>query len=110
MERVGLDDIEREIDAEARERFPGDAVRQVVLQQYGDDPEIEPGDLWVTVQRQLVGGVLGRLRCCTCVLYGAWPGRHVGWSESRIRKLERSGFTGIRRRSRRRSDWTFVPR
>ena len=27
----------------------GDAVRQVVLLQYGDDPEIEPGDLWVRV-------------------------------------------------------------
>ncbi len=49
MDRVGLDDIEREIDAEARQRFPGDAVRQVVLLQYGDDPAIEPGDLWVRV-------------------------------------------------------------
>jgi hypothetical protein len=49
MNRVGLDNIEREIAAEARERFPGDAVRQVVLLQYGDDPEIEPGDLWVRV-------------------------------------------------------------
>ena len=49
MDRVGLTDIEREIDAEARERFPGGAVRQVVILQYGDDPEIEPGDLWVRV-------------------------------------------------------------
>jgi hypothetical protein len=49
MDRVGLGEIEREIDAEARERFPGGAVRQVVLLQYGDDPEIEPGDLWVRV-------------------------------------------------------------
>jgi len=49
MDRVGLGDIEREIDAEARERFAGGAVRQVVLLQYGDDPEIEPGDLWVRV-------------------------------------------------------------
>ena len=24
-------------------------MRQVVLLQYGDDPEIEPGDLWVRV-------------------------------------------------------------
>ena len=30
-------------------RFPGDAVRQVVLQRYGDDPEIEPGELFVRV-------------------------------------------------------------
>jgi hypothetical protein len=49
MDRDGLGDIEREIDAEARERFQGGAVRQVVLLQYGDDPEIEPGDLWVRV-------------------------------------------------------------
>ena len=49
MDRVGLGEIEREIDAEARERFPGGAVRQVVLLQYGEDPEIEPGDLWVRV-------------------------------------------------------------
>ena len=49
MDRVGLAEIESEIDAEARERFPGGAVRQAVLLQYGDDPEIEPGDLWVRV-------------------------------------------------------------
>ena len=49
MDRDVLDVIEREIDAEVRARFPGTAVRQAVLLQYGDDPEIEPGDLWVRV-------------------------------------------------------------
>ena len=49
MDRAGLGEVEREIDAEAKERFPGRAVRQAVLLQYGDDPEIEPGDLWVRV-------------------------------------------------------------
>ncbi|MGH3274120.1 MAG: hypothetical protein ACRDNZ_07320 [Streptosporangiaceae bacterium] len=49
MDRDVLDVIEREIDQEARARFPGTAVRQAVLLQYGDDPEIEPGDLWVRV-------------------------------------------------------------
>jgi hypothetical protein len=49
MNRNVLDTIEREIDQEARARFPGTAVRQAVLLQYGDDPEIEPGDLWVRV-------------------------------------------------------------
>ena len=43
-----LDAIEREIDGEVKTRFPG-AVRRVMLLQYGDDPEIEPGDLWVRV-------------------------------------------------------------
>jgi Arc/MetJ-type ribon-helix-helix transcriptional regulator len=49
MDRKVLDTVEREIDQEARARFPGTAVRQAVLLQYGDDPEIEPGDLWVRV-------------------------------------------------------------
>ena len=49
MDRDVLDTIEREIDQEVRARFPGSAVRQAVLLQYGDDPEIEPGDLWVRV-------------------------------------------------------------
>jgi Arc/MetJ-type ribon-helix-helix transcriptional regulator len=49
MDRDVLDVIEREIDQEARARFPGSAVRQAVLLQYGDDPEIGPGELWVRV-------------------------------------------------------------
>ncbi len=49
MDRDVLDTIEREIDQEVRARFPGSAVRQAVLLQYGDDPEIEPADLWVRV-------------------------------------------------------------
>ncbi|HEX4089741.1 MAG TPA: hypothetical protein VHZ33_13580 [Trebonia sp.] len=49
MDRTVLDVIQREIDDEVRTRFPGDAVRQVALLQYGDDPQIEPRDLWVRV-------------------------------------------------------------
>jgi len=48
-DRAVLDGIEREIDAEAKTRFPGGNVERVVLLQYGEDPEIEPGDLWVRV-------------------------------------------------------------
>ena len=44
-----LDAIEREIDDEAKIRFPGGAVSRVRLLKYGDDPEVEPGDLWVRV-------------------------------------------------------------
>ena len=47
MDRDVLDVIEREFDDEAKIRFPGGAVRRVMLLQYGEDPEIEPGDLWV---------------------------------------------------------------
>jgi len=49
MDRNVLDVIERELDDEVRTRFPGAAVRQVALLQYGDDPQIEPRDLWVRV-------------------------------------------------------------
>ena len=56
MDRDVLDTIEREIDQEMRARFPGTAVRQAVLLQYGDDPLIEPGDLWVRVLLDEPGG------------------------------------------------------
>ena len=49
MDRAGFDSIEREIDDEVRARFPGDVIKQAVLLHYGDDPEIEPGELWVRV-------------------------------------------------------------
>src|ERR1700689_5440869 len=49
MDRSVLDVIERELDDEVRTRFPGAAVRHVALLQYGDDPQIDPRDLWVRV-------------------------------------------------------------
>ena len=49
MDRAVFESVEREIDDEARARFPGDVIKQAVLLHYGDDPEIEPGELWVRV-------------------------------------------------------------
>jgi hypothetical protein len=49
MDRAVFDSVEREIDNEVHKRFPGDAVQRTVLLHYGDDPEIEPGELWVRV-------------------------------------------------------------
>jgi hypothetical protein len=49
MNRAGFDSIEREIDDEVRARFPGDVIKRAVLLHYGDDPEIEPGELWVRI-------------------------------------------------------------
>jgi hypothetical protein len=49
MDRAVFDSIEREIDDEVRARFPGDVIKQAVLLHYGDDPEIEPGELWVRI-------------------------------------------------------------
>jgi hypothetical protein len=48
-DRAVIDSFEREIEDEVHQRFPSDAVQRVVLLHYGDDPEIEPGELWVRV-------------------------------------------------------------
>jgi Peptidase family S41/N-terminal domain of Peptidase_S41 in eukaryotic IRBP len=49
VERAELDQIERVINHELRERFLVGAVERAVLLQYGDDPVIEPGQLLVRV-------------------------------------------------------------
>jgi hypothetical protein len=49
MDRAVFESVEREIDDEVRARFAGDVIKQAVLLHYGDDPEIEPGQLWVRV-------------------------------------------------------------
>jgi Arc/MetJ-type ribon-helix-helix transcriptional regulator len=49
MDRTVFERVEREIDDEVHQRFPGDVIKQAVLLHYGDDPEIEPGELWVRV-------------------------------------------------------------
>jgi hypothetical protein len=49
IDRAVFDSIEREIEQEVHKRFPGDAVRRTVLLHYGDDPEVEPGELFVRV-------------------------------------------------------------
>ena len=49
MDRAVFDSIEREIDDEVRARFPADVIKQAVLLRHGDDPEIEPGELWVRI-------------------------------------------------------------
>ena len=52
MDRAVFESVEREIDDEVRARFPGDVIKQAVLLHYGDDPEIQPGELWVRVLLQ----------------------------------------------------------
>ena len=48
-DRAAYASIEREIEDEVHKRFPGDVIKQAVLLHYGDDPEIEPGELFVRV-------------------------------------------------------------
>ena len=49
MDRATLDHIEQKISDQVQERFPGAGVTRVALMQYGDEPEIEPGELAIRV-------------------------------------------------------------
>jgi hypothetical protein len=49
MDSAELNHLHEQVAQLARTRFPDDAVQQVTLLQYGDDPEIEPGELYVRV-------------------------------------------------------------
>jgi hypothetical protein len=49
VDRETMDRIQREVEAEVRERFPAGAVRGTAVLQYGDAPVIEPGELLVRV-------------------------------------------------------------
>jgi hypothetical protein len=56
MERAVLDRLEGQVSEQVRARFPGNAVRQAVVLQYGDDPVIEPGELMVRVVIEAADG------------------------------------------------------
>ncbi len=45
MDEMTSEDVERRV----RARFPGAAVRQVVLLRYGDDPTVEPGGMTIRI-------------------------------------------------------------
>jgi hypothetical protein len=49
MEKAAVDRLQELIDEEVGKRFPADAIRQVKVLQYGDDPVVEPGELAVRV-------------------------------------------------------------
>lgn len=52
MERAHLNRLQQQFDELVRERFPGAAIERVEVLQYGDDPEIEPGELLARVVLQ----------------------------------------------------------
>jgi hypothetical protein len=45
MEQAEIDQLRQEFDAEVRRRFPDAPIDRVEVLQYGEDPEIEPGQL-----------------------------------------------------------------
>src|SRR5437660_2937234 len=49
MERAELDRLQEQFARLVRERFPGAPVERAAVLGYGDDPEIEPGQLLARV-------------------------------------------------------------
>jgi Arc/MetJ-type ribon-helix-helix transcriptional regulator len=49
MDRAELERAREKFESEVRTRFEGAAIDKVELLQYGDDPEIEPGELFARV-------------------------------------------------------------
>jgi hypothetical protein len=47
MDQAELNHLQEQIEQLARTRFPDPAVRRLVIRQYGDEPQIEPGELLV---------------------------------------------------------------
>jgi hypothetical protein len=56
VERANLDRIQQQFEQEVSKRFPGAPVQRVAILQYGDDPEIEPGELLARVYLEGSGG------------------------------------------------------
>jgi hypothetical protein len=55
MERADLDRLERQFDQIVRDRLPGAAVERVAVLHYGDDPEVEPGEVLARVYVEATG-------------------------------------------------------
>jgi hypothetical protein len=49
VDEAELEAVRRQFDEQVRSRFPQAAIRQVAVLQYGDAPEIEPGQLLARV-------------------------------------------------------------
>ena len=49
MEQTELDRIRQQFDEEVRRRMPGAPIERTEVLQYGDDPEVEPGQLLARV-------------------------------------------------------------
>jgi len=45
LDKAGLDRLQQKLDELVRERLPGAPIEKVAVLQYGDDPEVEPGEL-----------------------------------------------------------------
>lgn len=55
MERAALDALQSKLEEQVKEHFPDGGVQRVALLQHGDDPQVEPGGLWVRVFFKVAG-------------------------------------------------------
>ena len=52
LDKTALDRLQQKFGELVRERLPGQAIEEVAVLQYGDDPEIEPGELLARIVLQ----------------------------------------------------------
>lgn len=55
MEQTALDALQGKLEEQVKEHFRDSGVQRVALFQHGDDPQVEPGGLWVRVYIQVPG-------------------------------------------------------
>ena len=69
--------LQSKLDEQVKQHFPDEGVQRVALLQHGDDPEVEPGGLWVRVFVKVAGippdreGSQARIQ-----FFAAWRGAH----------------------------------
>jgi hypothetical protein len=56
VEQAALDQLRQLVEDEVKARFPGGAIEQVALLQYGDEAAVEPGELVVRIRVAAPGG------------------------------------------------------
>ena len=56
MEQASIDPLRQQFDQQVRSRFPDDAIERVEVLQYGDDPQVEPGQFLARVTLNTPGG------------------------------------------------------
>jgi hypothetical protein len=79
MERAVLDALQSKLEAQVKEHFPDGGVQRLVLLQHGDDPQVEPGGLWVRVFVKQAGAPAGREGPQARILADqAWRDAHEG--------------------------------
>ncbi len=70
MERQDLQKAEELLTEQIKERIPGDAIQRVAVLQYGDDPEVEPGELLVRIYIAAAGEGRERARAIEQFVHG----------------------------------------